>query len=354
MSNSTILISGGAGYIGSHAAYALKKAGYEPVILDNLSTGNEWATANGTFEKGDVGDSALVREICEKYKPAAAMHFAAFIEVGESVQNPAKYLENNRDKACEFFRTLNGCGVKKVVFSSTAAVYGEVSGNEPITEQAPTKPINPYGQSKYEAEAFLRMLDGGGMRSVSLRYFNVAGAAPVEALIGEAHQPESHLIPRLILPLIDAPPDIMAGLGLRDGFTIYGNDYPTPDGTAIRDYIHVMDLIDAHIRALDYLMKGGPTDIFNLGSGKGFSVKEIVAATRTALNRPGFAPGQAPRREGDPAVLVASNEKAGKILGWKPARSLTDIITDAATWHRSPRYRETMRAKIGKLKRPAL
>ena len=181
MTTNTILVSGGAGYIGSHAAYALKKAGYEPVVLDNLSTGNAWATANHAFEEGDVGDSELVREICEKYQPTAAMHFAAFIEVGESVQNPAKYFENNRDKASEFFRTLHACGVKKVVFSSTAAVYGEVTGNEPISELTSAKPINPYGQSKYEAEAFLRMLDGGGMRSVALRYFNVAGAAPADS-----------------------------------------------------------------------------------------------------------------------------------------------------------------------------
>ncbi len=350
----TILISGGAGYIGSHAAYVLKQQGFEPVVIDNLSTGNAWAASFGIFEQGDVGDVDFVRTVCEKYQPRAAMHFAAFIEVGESVTNPAKYIENNRDKASRFFKTLNACGVKKTVFSSTAAVYGdtssvysEVGGNGPISEMYPTKPINPYGQSKLEAEAYLRMLDADGMRSVTLRYFNVAGAAPVEAQIGEAHAPESHLIPRLVLPLIDAPADLVEALGLRKGFTIYGDDYPTPDGTAVRDYIHVLDLIDAHIRALNYLLKGGATDIFNLGSGKGFSVTDIVGATRKALDRPHFSAGFAPRREGDPAILVASSVKAGKILGWRPSRSLQDIITDAAAWHRSSLYQDAMRAKLG-------
>jgi UDP-glucose-4-epimerase GalE len=346
MTSSCILVSGGAGYIGSHATYALKQAGYAPVVIDNLATGNAWATSFGDFEKGDIGDAAFVRAVCEKHKPIAAMHFAAFIEVGESVKNPAKYYENNRDRASVFFKTINACGIKKTVFSSTAAVYGEVTGNAPIAETQPTKPINPYGQSKLEAEAYLRMLDVDGMRSVTLRYFNVAGAAPAKAMIGEAHMPETHLIPRLVLPLIDAPAPLLTALGLQNGFTVYGNDYPTQDGTAIRDYIHVMDLIDAHIRALSYLLNGRETNLFNLGSGKGFSVAEIVAATRQALNRPSFTPGLAPRREGDPAVLIASSEKAAKILGWKPSRSLTDIIGDAAAWHRSLRYRDTMQAKI--------
>jgi UDP-glucose-4-epimerase GalE len=341
----TILISGGAGYIGSHAAYALKQAGYKPVVVDNLSTGNAWAASFGAFEKGDVGDGEFVRKICQTYKPAAALHFAAFIEVGESVQNPTKYFDNNRDKAKRFFDTLQTCGIDKIVFSSTAAVYGDVSGTAPICETEITKPINPYGQSKLDAETYLRTLDGKGTHSVTLRYFNVAGAAPAEAQIGETHVPETHLIPRLVLPLIDTPSEILQQLNLGSGFTIYGKDYPTPDGTAIRDYIHVLDLIDAHIRALDYLLKDGATDIFNLGSGKGFSVNEIVEATRKNLNRPDFNPGTAPRRVGDPPVLIASNEKAGRILGWKPARTLSDILSGAATWHRSQRYRDAISAK---------
>ena len=351
---SPILISGGAGYIGSHAAYLLKHEGFEPVVIDNLSTGNAWAASFGSFEQGDIGDSDFVRTVCEKYKPLAAMHFAAFIDVGESVQNPAKYFENNRDKASQFFKTLNACGVKRVVFSSTAAVYGNTSsvyadagGNGPISELYPTKPINPYGQSKLEAEAYLRMLDADGLRSVSLRYFNVAGAGPVESQIGEAHAPETHLIPRLLLPLLGMSFDLLDALVLRKGFTIYGNDYPTPDGTAIRDYIHVLDLIDAHVRALRYLLKGGVTDIFNLGSGQGHSVMEIVEATRKVLDCPKFAPGVAPRREGDPPILIASSAKAGKILGWRPARNLQNIIADAAAWHRSPLYQDAMRAKLG-------
>lgn len=342
---STILISGGAGYIGSHAAYVLKHAGHEPVIIDNLATGNAWATAFGVFEQGDIGDSDFVRAVCDKHRPVAALHFAAFIEVGESVQNPAKYLDNNRDKATRFFRTLSASGVKKTVFSSTAAVYGEVGADELIAETTPTKPINPYGQSKLEAETALRALDAEGMRSVTLRYFNVAGAAPAEAKLGEAHVPESHLIPRLVMQLIDAPDTLLEAVGLQSGFTIYGSDYPTPDGTAIRDYVHVIDLIDGHVRALDYLVNGGETNIFNLGSGTGFSVAQIVDAARTALDRPDFTPGSAPRRSGDPAVLVASSQKARSVLGWQPSHSLAEILSDAAAWHRSALYRDTVVAK---------
>lgn len=350
----TILISGGAGFIGSHAAYLLKQEGYEPVVIDNLSTGNAWATAFGPFEQGDIADIAFIQGICEKYTPIAAMHFAASIDVGESVQNPQKYFENNRDKASVFFKTLNANGVKQIVFSSTAAVYGDTStvyteagGYGPISEYYPTKPINPYGQSKLEAEAYLRMMDSDGLRSVALRYFNVAGAAPTEALIGEAHAPESHLIPRILLPLLDAPQDLMQALTIRKDFTVYGDDYPTPDGTAVRDYVHVLDLVDAHIRALKYLLEGGETDIFNLGTGMGYSVLDIVAAMRRVLNKPNFSPGFAPRREGDPAILVASYAKAEKVLGWRPLRSLDNTIADAAAWHRSSFYRDALRSKLG-------
>ncbi len=350
---SPILISGGAGYIGSHAAYTLRQQGFEPIVIDNLCTGNAWAASFGPLEQGDIGDRDFVRSVCEKYKPLAALHFAAFIDVAESVRNPAKYIENNRDKAAIFFKTLNSCGVKKVVFSSTAAVYGEtasvystVGGSGPVSELYPTKPINPYGQSKLEAEAYLRMLDADGLRSVTLRYFNVAGAAPLEAQIGEAHAPETHLVPRLVMPLMEIPAPLLAAMGMDKGFTIYGNDYSTPDGTAIRDYIHVLDLIDGHVRALAYLLEDGSTDIFNLGTGKGYSVSEIVSAARKTLNKPGFNPQIAPKREGDPAILVASNAKAAKILGWKPTRSIHEIISDAAAWHRSSLYQDAMKAKL--------
>jgi UDP-glucose-4-epimerase GalE len=344
--SSFVLISGGAGYIGSHAAYILKQSGQEPVILDNLSTGNAFAAQHGIFEQGDIGDSEFVRQVCERYRPVAAIHFAAFIEVGESVKNPAKYLENNRDKATIFFNALSASGVKNTVFSSTAAVYGAVDGNEPITENDATNPINPYGQSKLDAEVALRALGTDGMRSVTLRYFNVAGAAPAEAKLGETHVPETHLIPRLVLPLIDTPPSLLAALGLSGGFTIYGDDYPTPDGTAIRDYVHVVDLIHAHVRALKYLVNGGETDVFNLGSGTGYSVREIIDAVRKALDRPDFSPPIASRRTGDPPVLVARSEKAESVLGWRPSHSLDDIIRDAATWHRSALYRQALSAKL--------
>jgi UDP-glucose-4-epimerase GalE len=348
MSSSTILVSGGAGYIGSHACYALKQAGYQPVAVDDLSTGNKWAVSFGPLEQIDIGDPEAVRKICSRYEPIAAMHFAAFIDVAESVKDSAKYFATNRDKASRFFRTLNNCKVRKVVFSSTAAVYGNVTSNEPITELQPIDPINPYGSSKMEAEAFLRMLDGGGMRSVTLRYFNVAGAGPADAKIGEAHKPETHLIPRMLLPLLDAPLDILSALDLENGPKIFGTDYSTPDGTAIRDYIHVMDLIDAHLRALDYLLNGGTTEIFNLGTGTGYSVRQIVDTVRSALNKPDFDPETAPRRAGDPAFLVASNQRAGDMLGWKPTRTLEDIVRDAAAWHKSQRYRDTIRRKIEK------
>jgi UDP-glucose-4-epimerase GalE len=341
----SVLISGGAGYIGSHAAYVLQQGGHEPVIIDNLSTGNPWAAAFGAFEEGDIGDADFVRTVCAKYRPVAAIHFAAFSEVGESVRNPAKYFENNREKAMSFFKTLLANGVTKTVFSSTASVYGETGGSDAITENAPTKPINPYGQSKLEAEIALRSLDSAGMRSVALRYFNVAGAAPINAQLGEAHAPESHLIPRLVLPLIDAPSELLDAVGLPGGFTIYGDDYPTRDGTAVRDYVHVIDLIDAHVRALDYLLAGGETNIFNLGSGTGYSVLDIVGAAREALHRPEFVPAIVPRRAGDPAVLVASCKNARTVLGWTPTHSLADIITDAAAWHRSALYRKTVLAK---------
>jgi UDP-glucose-4-epimerase GalE len=348
-SASHVLVSGGAGYIGSHAAYALKQAGYVPVVVDNLVNGNAWAAQFGPLAEGDIGDVNFIRGVCEHYRPVAAMHFAAFIEVGESVQNPDKYFSNNRDKAKIFFSTLQESGVRNIVFSSTAAVYGEVTEPTPIREDHSTFPINPYGQSKLDAEEFLRSLDRGesGVRSATLRYFNVAGAAAAHVGIGEAHWPETHLIPRLIMPLIDAPADILKLVRLDTGFTVYGDDYPTRDGTAIRDYIHVMDLAAAHVLALDYLLKGGATYIFNLGSGAGFSVAEIVQAARQALNRPDFKPGSAPRRAGDPAVLIADSGRATRVLGWRPEHALQSIIASAAAWHAGKRYQDAMREKSG-------
>lgn len=338
----TILVSGGAGYIGSHVAFALKQAGFVPVVIDSLMKGNLWATSHAAaFRKGDVGDADFVRSVCDEFKPVAALHFAAFIEVGESVEKPDLYFSNNRDKAKAFFETLAEKSVRHVVFSSTAAVYGEPAST-PIPENLATQPINPYGQSKLEAEQALRALPG--IRSVALRYFNVAGAEP-SAGLGEAHYPETHVIPRLVLPLIGIPDGVLVALGLRSGFRIFGTDYPTRDGTAVRDYIHVCDLAEAHILALRYLLDGGDTDIFNLGSGDGYSVNEIVAAARKVLDRPDFNPGNAPRRAGDPATLIADSSKARKVLGWAPRRRIEDMIASSAEWHRGRMYGETVIAK---------
>jgi UDP-glucose 4-epimerase len=342
-SSSCVLVSGGAGYIGSHVAHVLAQSGFHPVVLDNLINGHRWAV-KGDFCQGDVADSRLVREIIAKYRPVAALHFAAFIEVGESVQNPEKYFINNRDKAKVFFDTLSAEGVRHIVFSSTAAVYGEPQGTEQITEDFSTNPINPYGQSKLEAETYLRKLPS--VTSATLRYFNVAGAAP-EVGLGEAHMPESHLIPRIVLPLIGTPTRVRQKLGLKSGFKIYGEDYPTRDGTAVRDYLHVLDLAKAHVLALRYLMSGGANIIFNLGTGAGSSVREIVQAARVALKKPHYMPGVAPRRPGDPPMLVASGEKAKLILGWQPERGIHEMIASAAAWHRGSHYIDSIMGRAG-------
>jgi len=342
-----VLVSGGAGYIGSHVTHVLKQAGFTPVVVDNLVNGNLWAThVASAFRQGDIGDADFIRAVCKEVSPMAALHFAAFIEVGESVKDPQKYFTNNRDKAKVFFDTIAKNGVKNIVFSSTAAVYGEVTEPTPICESRPTRPINPYGQSKLDAETYLRTI--GSVKSVALRYFNVAGAEPSVGL-GEAHFPETHLIPRIVLPLIDAPKDVRDALGLAAGFRVFGTDYPTRDGTAVRDYIHVMNLANAHVRALRYLLGGGATDIFNLGSGSGFSVKEIVDAARKTLDRPDFIPGTEPRRAGDPATLIADSTKAKAVLGWSPEYGVDRMIESAAAWHRSQIYSETIikRANAG-------
>lgn len=341
----TVLVSGGAGYIGSHVTYALQQRGFTPIIVDSLVTGNRWATRHAAaFHQADIGDAAAVKALCEKFRPAAALHFAAFIEVGESVSNPRKYFSNNRDKAKIFFDTLSQQKVDKIIFSSTAAVYGEPVQEGPITEDCQGLPINPYGQSKLEAEGLLRAIPG--MSSVILRYFNVAGSA-AEAGLGEAHYPETHLIPRLVLSLLDVPADIQRELGLGKAFRVFGQDHKTRDGSAVRDYLHVLDLAEAHVAALEYLLEGGTSQIINLGTGRGNSVWEIVRAASQVLGRPDFAPQVGARREGDPATLVASGKKAGDILGWSPHRDISEMIQSAAAWHRSEFYIEAIRAKIG-------
>ncbi|MDX2028356.1 MAG: UDP-glucose 4-epimerase GalE [Alphaproteobacteria bacterium] len=327
MSQGPILVTGGAGYIGSHVCHALKQRGYTPITLDNLSRGHRAAAKFGPLIEGNIGDSALIQKICAEYKPIAAMHFAALIEVGESVRFPDLFMDNNTAKAKKLFETLQTDGVNKVVFSSTAAVYGMPDRPGVIAEDWPLKPINPYGESKLQAEQHLRNIQG--MRSVALRYFNAAGALPEQEL-GEAHWPESHLVPNALL----------AVLGHKaEGLTIFGQDYPTSDGTAVRDYIHVLDLAEAHILALEYLLKGGGNTAINLGTGTGISVKEIVDTIAAVTGKP-VPLTYGARRPGDSAFLVADNQKAKTTLNWQPKLGLREIIASAHAWHASPLYRK--------------
>lgn len=319
-----ILLTGGAGYIGSHTAYALKKAGYTPIVLDSLVNGHEWAVKYGPFVKADMGDEVAVKALCAEYKPEAAIHFAAFIEVAESVANPAKYMGNNYHKAAKLFDTLAECDVNRIVFSSTAAVYGIPQDDSSIKETHPLQPINPYGESKLAAETYLRDMANSGVESVTLRYFNAAGAAPIEEKIGEAHNPETHLIPNVL----------RAGLNGQNPVKLFGTDYPTPDGTAVRDYVHVMDLAAAHIAALRYLVDGGTTEICNLGTGKGSSVQEVIDAVGSALGKP-VPVVRGDRRAGDPPRLVADNGHAKDVLGWQPLATLNDIVLSALAWHKT-------------------
>lgn len=332
-----VLVTGGAGYIGSHTALALSQAGHEPIVLDSLVQGHEWAVKYGPLEKGDIGDAAFVRSVCEKYKPEALIHFAAFIEVGESVENPAKYFENNTEKAKILFDTVADCGVTAAVFSSTAAVYGTPVSDDPIAENHPKKPINPYGESKLLAETHLRTLESKGLRSVALRYFNAAGCAPVETGIGEAHASETHLIPNIL----------RAGLGYqKGGMKVFGTDYPTRDGTCLRDYIHVLDLASAHIAALEYLKKGGATEVCNLGTGKGSTVLEVIQSAERALGAP--VPHELEgRRAGDPAILIADASHAHDVLGWMPKYTLDDCVSSALEWHKTQIYRDAVGIKAG-------
>ncbi len=318
----SVLVVGGAGYIGSVMVEQLVHAGEHPVVLDNLSRGYQDAVhRDAVLIEGDMADSELVRRTLARYHCDVVMHFSALSLVGESVQKPLLYYENNVAKGIMLVKAMREAGVDNIVFSSTAAVYGEPQ-NVPITEDEPTMPVNPYGRSKRMFEQFLAdCVQDGGISSVSLRYFNAAGAGEH---CGEAHRPETHLIP-IVLEV---------ALGKRDSMTVYGDDYPTRDGTCIRDYIHVVDLARAHLLAMEYLRKGtGRADIFNLGNTRGFSVLEIikVAEKVTGKNIP-YTIGE--RRPGDPAVLVASSEKIKKTLGWKPEfPDVEDIIESAWRWH---------------------
>lgn len=318
-----ILIVGGAGYIGSHLNKKISEKGYETVVFDNLSYGHENFVKWGIFKQGDLGNIDEIRNVFKKYDIEAVMHFAAFTYVGESVEDPQKYYLNNVKNTLNLLQVMLEENVKHFVFSSTCATYGDPV-EIPITENHPQNPINPYGRGKLIVEQVLKdYSDAYGLNYASLRYFNAAGADP-DCEIGEMHDPETHLIP-LILDAAD---------GKREDIKIFGTDYDTPDGTCIRDYIHVTDLADAHILALEYLKNDGESDVFNLGNGNGFSVKEVIEEARKITGKKINAT-EAPRRPGDPPTLIGSSKKAMEILNWKPQyHELSKIIETAWNWHK--------------------
>ena len=315
-----ILVTGGAGYIGSHTCKALAAKGFEPIVYDNLSRGNRWAVKWGPLEEGDIADTARLRAVFEQYRPAALMHFAAYAYVGESVENPLLYYRNNIGGSASLLQALVDFQTIPVVFSSTCSTYG-VPEIIPIPENHPQFPINPYGFSKLVVERMLADLDAThGLRSISLRYFNATGADP-DREIGEAHNPETHLIPRVLAAARDGNP-----------VHIFGNDYDTADGTCVRDYIHVVDIADAHVRALDYLTRGGTSCALNLANARGYSVKEVVATAERVCGKL-IRVEAAPRRTGDASVLIGAAERARTLLGWKPASSeLETQIADTWNW----------------------
>ena len=319
-----ILVTGGAGYIGSHTVVELLSHGEEVVVIDNLQTGHLRAVKGATYYQVDLRDSKALGEVFSKHSIEAVIHFAASSLVGESVEKPLMYYENNLLASHSLVSVMVEHGVKKIVFSSTAATYGEPK-EVPISEESETSPTNPYGETKLAMEKMFRWCDGAyGLKSISLRYFNAAGAHP-EGIIGEDHTPETHLIPIIL----------QVALGQREHIGIYGDDYPTEDGTCIRDYIHVMDLANAHWLALEYLRKNEVSDVFNLGNGRGFSVKEVIETART-VTKHHIPAVVSPRRMGDPAVLIASSEKAQRTLGWKPKYNQLDTIIETAwNWHQN-------------------
>lgn len=323
-----VLVTGGAGYIGAQACKSLANAGYLPVAYDNLSRGHRDAVRWGPLVEGDIDDRPLLVETLAQFHPVAAMHFAGYIAAGESVVEPALYFHNNVSGSLTLFEALLASAGPPVVFSSSAAVYG-LPESVPIAETAARRPVNPYGETKLVVERALEWLDRAhGLRHVALRYFNAAGADP-DGEIGERHEPETHLIP-LVLD---------AAAGCRGPVEIFGTDYPTPDGTTIRDYIHVQDLAEAHVRALDYLLAGGASMALNLGTGAGHSVREVVRATERVTGLP-VPYREAPRRPGDPPILVADVHRARTVLRWQPALpKLDDMIASAWKWQQRSRNR---------------
>jgi UDP-glucose-4-epimerase GalE len=318
----SVLVAGGAGYIGSHACKALSRAGYRPVVFDNISRGHREAVRWGPLVEGDIADRSRLAAVLDEHQIFAVMHFAAYAYVGESVSDPAKYYRNNLGGTLSLLEAMREAAVDKFVFSSTCATYGTPDGI-PIRETAPQLPVNPYGETKLAIERALHWYGRAyGLRSVSLRYFNAAGADP-DGEIGELHAPETHLVPLVL----------QTALGERSHIEVYGTDYPTPDGTAIRDYIHVQDLAEAHLRALEYLLAGGETVAVNLGTGSGHSVREVVRVAEAVSGRR-ISCRDAPRRAGDPPVLVADPSRAAELLGWRAYVSdLETIVRTALEWH---------------------
>ncbi len=318
-----VLITGGAGYIGSHVNKLLVKRGIRTVVFDNLCRGHREFLLWGEFEEGDLSDIERIRDVFRKHRIGAVMHFSAFTYVGESVDDPLAYYANNTANTLNLLRVMREFQVQQFIFSSTAAIFGDPI-DIPIMETHVKRPINPYGRSKLMIEEIIGDCSiAYGLRAVSLRYFNAAGADP-EMEIGEWHEPETHLVP-LVLD---------AAIGARDHIDIYGTDYDTPDGTCVRDYINVTDLAEAHVAALEYLFRGGKTDAFNLGNGKGFSVRQVIEAARKVTGRE-IRTVESPRRPGDPAVLVADAGKAMSVLGWRPrCDTLEGIIETAWKWRR--------------------
>jgi UDP-glucose-4-epimerase GalE len=319
-----ILVTGGAGYIGSHVCKLLAAEGYKPIVYDNLSRGNRWAVKWGPLEEGDVADDPRIRELLSTYKPAALMHFAAYAYVGESVDHPLLYYRNNFSGTAALLKAVSEYSRVPIVFSSSCATYG-VPKTVPISEDHPQNPINPYGRSKLFVEHLLYDLDAAvGLPWVALRYFNAGGSDP-ECEIGEVHNPETHLIPSAIIAA-------QTGKPLR----IFGTDYDTADGTCVRDFIHVVDIADAHVRALKYLLAGGTSVPLNLANEIGYSVKQVVETTERVSGR-SVPVDLAPRRPGDPAILIGEADRAKALLGWKPCRSdLVTQIGDAWRWFEGP------------------
>ncbi len=319
----SILVLGGAGYIGSHAVYQLIEQGEDVVVIDNLQTGHRDAVhSKATFYEGDIRNIDFLRTVFKEQSIQAVLHFAANSLVGESMEKPLQYFDNNVYGTQVLLQAMTEFKIDKIIFSSTAATYGNVT-TMPITENTPTSPTNAYGETKLTMEKLIKWCEQAhGIRYVSLRYFNVAGARE-DGVIGEDHTPETHLVPIIL----------QTALGQRKEITIFGDDYNTEDGTCIRDYIHVEDLIEAHLLALKYLTNGGASNIFNLGSNHGFSVKEMIEEARKVTGHP-IPAVLGERRAGDPDILIASSEKAKTILGWAPKRTaISKIIEDAWHWH---------------------